>query len=142
MPECLIIVNSLVLTYHFWLTVACNEDLCYHLLPTTNSEFCINNFKLICSRFERFLELHGRQCFTIATNENRDHSTDDVDLSEVQGVFNVLAQVEIHEIESNTLLMKQTDASAQVFSFVLPLLGNVLWDVGKTLLKNKLCPKN
>ena len=67
----------------------------------------------------------------LATNENRDHSTDDVDLSDVQGVFNVLAQV---EIESNNLLMKETDASAQIF-------GNILWDVGKTLLKKKLCPK-
>ena len=75
----------------------------------------------------------------LATNENRDHSTDDVDLSDVQGVFSVLTQV---EIESNNLLMKETDASAQIFSFALPLLGNVLWDVGKTLLKKKLCPKN
>ena len=75
----------------------------------------------------------------LATNENRDHSTDDVDLSDVQGVFNVLAQV---EIESNKLLVKETDASAQIFSAILPLLGNVLWDVGKNILKNNLCPKN
>ena len=77
----------------------------------------------------------------LATNENRDHSTNDVDLSEVQGVLNVLAQV---EIESNNLLMnsKETDASAQIFSFALPLLGNVLWDVGKTLSKKTMSQKS
>ena len=75
----------------------------------------------------------------LATNENRDHSTDDVDLSDVQGVFNVLAQV---EIESNKLSMKETDASAQIFPSLLSHLGDVLSSVGKDILKNTVCPKN
>ena len=80
----------------------------------------------------------------LQTNENIDNAwPNDVDLADIQGIFNAIAQV---EMEGNKLLMKDsTDASAQLFGTILSLLanaGNALWGVGKTLLKKKYCPKN
>ena len=75
----------------------------------------------------------------VETNENIDNAND-VDLADIQGIFNAIALV---EMERNKLLMKDsTDASAQLFSTILSLLGNVGWNVGKTFLKKKYCPKN
>ena len=79
----------------------------------------------------------------LETNENIDNTwPNNVDLTDIQGIFNAIAQV---EMERNKLLMKDsTDASAQLFGTILSLLanaGNVLWGVGKTFLKKKYCPK-
>ena len=76
-------------------------------------------------------------------NQNTDYA--DGDLADIQGVFNVIAQVEVERIK----LMKDKDASAQVGLAalgvglnVLSTIGKTLWDVGKHFLKRKFCPRH
>ena len=80
----------------------------------------------------------------LETNKNMD-DINDGDLADIQGAFNVLAQVEVERKK----LMKDTDVSAQ-FLFGAPSLllklftsvGKSLWGVGKKFLRRRFCPRN
>ena len=90
--------------------------------------------------FKDFMNYKEEDTALLETINGDMDDANDSDLADIQYVFNVLAQV---EVERKKLMMKNRDISAQfMLSIPLSLLGSVLWGVGKTLLKNKFCPKN
>ena len=63
--------------------------------------------------------------------EDDQEDDDDDDLADIQGVFNVLAQVEMERAKG----LNDKSATAQFWG----ILGNALWKAGKGYLKKKYC---
>ena len=64
-------------------------------------------------------------------SDGDDDDNDDDDLADIQGIFNVLAQVEMERAKE----MDDKSATAQFWK----MLGKTLWNAGKGYLKNKYC---
>ena len=75
---------------------------------------------------------------TVVSSENDQDTEDDVngdeDIATLQGIFNVLTQVEVE----NAKAMQEKKAVTQFWES----LGNDLWNVGKHHLKKRYCQKD
>ena len=67
-----------------------------------------------------------------STEDDQDSDDDDDTVAELQGVFNVLAQVEVEKTRQHK---DKSMGMAQLWG----MLGRTLWNVGKRYLKNRHC---
>ena len=78
--------------------------------------------------------LSGKQDFDISYQQSQNAvlQDDKKDVADLQGIFNVLAQVKTEEA-------KAMDADSEATAQLWGLIGNIFWDIGTGFLRNKYC---
>ena len=106
--------------------------ICF-LLSTLGLTFAVPavNFLSSSSSKEQNKDKVSALLQVLASSED-DQDTDDGTVADLQGVFNMMAQVEMEKAR------EQQDENVAMVQF-LGMLGGGLWNVGKGLLKKKYC---